>query len=403
MFKSFALSLAFLGLVLIACQPPNLPKPVPQNLPPQPVTDVTGVAAQTSITLSWVNPSDTDLKYIDIMRTGAPTWRVSKASTSLKIAGLTPGLSYTFVLVALDTAGESSAPVDFTISTLPSGGLTPVADVTSAAVLAGNGQLTLTWTDPVSAAFKDVLIQSAGRSDVVVAAGVKQAVITGLPNGVPVSFKLTARGNQGQTSPGVTVSGTPVFSFGPQAPILLSVVTDSTGANLSWTYTVPTIDLVGLDLVVGSNPAQTFLVGNDATRLNFTGTVTIKLTVKAKNGAVSAVLTQSITAQANQTGTLSVTASLSIPSAAAVDFSAGGLPLTSAVKLSKVAGTSVTVATGFTGATSQTWYVDGVADGTGTTKVLTAAGLSLGLHTVTLVVVKAGVNYSGSFKLSVEN
>lgn len=85
--------------------------------PPGPVSNVSAVAGDGQVSLSWTNPSDGDFDHVTISYNGRS---VNSSSNSRVITGLTNGTSYTFDLVAYDTSDNASNTT--TASATPTGG-----------------------------------------------------------------------------------------------------------------------------------------------------------------------------------------------------------------------------------------------------------------------------------------
>lgn len=91
---------------------------------------------------------------------------------------------------------------------------TPPGEVTEAAVSAGDGRLTLTWSDPPDEDLATIrIIREAPAPSVTeavyVPAGQKNTVISGLDNGVSYTYRISTRDQEGNLSSGITVTGTP--------------------------------------------------------------------------------------------------------------------------------------------------------------------------------------------------
>jgi uncharacterized protein YijF (DUF1287 family) len=86
----------------------------PDTTLPAPVTGVTRTAGNGQVTLAWTNPADPDLASVEISWTpGNGTVSVADALT-YTATGLTNGRTYTFILKAVNTAGNRSAGASIT-------------------------------------------------------------------------------------------------------------------------------------------------------------------------------------------------------------------------------------------------------------------------------------------------
>ncbi len=82
-----------------------------------PVTGPMATAGDTSISLSWTAPSDTDFASVSVTWdpvTGTQPLSVATGTSTASITGLTNGTQYTVSIIAVDTAGNISHPVTAT-------------------------------------------------------------------------------------------------------------------------------------------------------------------------------------------------------------------------------------------------------------------------------------------------
>jgi hypothetical protein len=134
---------------------------------------------------------------------------------------------------------------------LPDADVTPPGEVTDTAVIAGDGQLTLTWTDPTAPDLNQIKIT---REDTVSDAvytdkGIQSATWTGLTNGTPHSFRIQTVDTAGNTSVGLVVTGTPKAADGSLP-----------GVNVAGQA------MLNADSVTGSNTVFNAVDGNQTTR-----------------------------------------------------------------------------------------------------------------------------------------
>ncbi len=114
------------------------------------------------------------------------------------------------------------------------------SEVTDLAALAGNHQVTLTWTDPTSQNLSHIEIthdRTGGAVPLVIAAGVERAVLIGLTNDVVYTFGLRTVSAQGARSLGAGITGTPAVTsdvMAPAAVAALAAVPGDREIALSW-------------------------------------------------------------------------------------------------------------------------------------------------------------------------
>jgi cytochrome b involved in lipid metabolism len=201
--------------------------PASSSVSATPVATPTGLAAtagDTQVVLTWTATA------------GATSYQVFQGSTSIgtpatttfTATGLTNALAYSFTVKAVNSSGASVASTAVSATPVDR---TPPAAPTGLAAVAGDTQVSLSWSGPVDAATYQVY---RGASLVGTQAGTT-TVVTGLPNGILYSFTVKAvdaAGNISVASAGA--SATPVDRTPPAAPTGLKAVVISARADLSW-------------------------------------------------------------------------------------------------------------------------------------------------------------------------
>ena len=217
---------------------------VPVTVPGAP-TGLAAVPGNGQVTLSWAAPASDGGSpvsgYIIYQgtspggETGTPVNGSPVTATSYTVTGLTNGTTYYFKVVAVNAAGlsplseEASATLPIVPSpprrppprrpTAPPSTAPPFAAPTGLTAAAGNTQVRLSWTAPVSDGGSSVI---SYKVYVATAPGVQgratngsinstDATVTGLPNGTVYYFMVTAVNATGNESPLSTeVSAEPV-------------------------------------------------------------------------------------------------------------------------------------------------------------------------------------------------
>ena len=193
-------------------------------------TGLTGIAGDGQVTLNWTAPSFNGgvvVDYYIVYQGGVDVKHAS--STSLIVAGLTNGQSYSFTVAAHNSAGTGAqtlpiGPTPFGLPGVPAG-------LTAAA---GNGQVTLNWTAPSSnhGAAIDYYVVYQGGVDVT-QVGSTSATINGLTNGQSYSFTVAAHNAAGIGARTLSVGSTPLMI--PGAPTGLTAIAGNGQVALNWT------------------------------------------------------------------------------------------------------------------------------------------------------------------------
>ena len=125
--------------------PGLLPAVAPANLtvPAAPV-DLSAVAGDRKVTLSWNNPADSSINNYQYSTDGGATFTDMAGSdnqtTSFTVGGLTTSAEYTFELRAVNDTGEGAVST-VKVRVVP-------AQPTGLVATGGDTQVTLSWTDP---------------------------------------------------------------------------------------------------------------------------------------------------------------------------------------------------------------------------------------------------------------
>ena len=185
--------------------------------PPSAVGGLGGTAGDSQATLTWTDPADVDLNHIEITHNqgGTVPMVVSPGAGSAVFIGLSNGLSYTFTVKAVDGAGNRSAGSPISVTPVSAADVAAPGNVGTLGGTAGDGQATLTWTDPADADLNHIEIthnRTGGTSPIVVDTGTETAVLIMLTNGLSYTFTVKAVDIAGNKSTGSTVSVTPASS-----------------------------------------------------------------------------------------------------------------------------------------------------------------------------------------------
>jgi fibronectin type III domain protein/IPT/TIG domain-containing protein/List-Bact-rpt repeat protein len=213
----------------------SVPPPPPPK-PPGPPTNVTAVAGNGSVTVSWTPPADNGGSPITGYVVTSPVAGVSVSAganaTSVVVTGLTNGRGYVFGLNARNAAGFSS--------TANVGPVTPSAPPdppTGVKAVAANGSATISWTAPAQNGGAPIAgyVVSALPGGATVEAGAAQttAVVGGLTNGTSYTFTVVARNAAGTGAPSAPSNAvTPVTT--PGVPTSVTARAGNGSATVAW-------------------------------------------------------------------------------------------------------------------------------------------------------------------------
>jgi chitodextrinase len=247
-----------LALTLLFAACPTTTNSTEDTTPPAGVTILdAALGVVGEVTLTWTDPEDADFHHVEIAFSPV-TEGVAQPITVLKgvqskiIADLTGGTSYTFTVIAVDASGNKSSAATVYATPAALDNKAP-DDVTGLAATAGNGQITLNWTDPVDTDgdFHHVEITfSPAATDVAqpisVARGAQRGTVKGLANDTPYTFIVKAVDASGNESDGVTETATPDGTIendiAPPADVGSLAVSKAENGQVILTWTDPAND-----------------------------------------------------------------------------------------------------------------------------------------------------------------
>jgi len=199
--------------------------------PPANVSGFTVTAGNQQNSLSWSNPGDADFAGVKIQRStsGYPATPTSGTTiynatgTSVIDVGLTNGTTYYYTAFSYDASGNfaSGAIDDGTpFDTVPPG------PVTSFSATGGDGQVSLSWSNPGDPDFANTQIERSttgfpptpGSGTTVYVGAGTSFTDTGVVNGTTYYYSAFARDTSGNMSTGAQASATPA-AVPPPAPV----------------------------------------------------------------------------------------------------------------------------------------------------------------------------------------
>lgn len=224
--------------------PTPTPTPTTPLNPPNAPTNLSGVAGNAIVTLSWTAPSSSIVRdyTIQYSSNSGSTWTTfsdgTSVSTTAVVTGLANGTAYLFRVAATNGAGSSAY-----LTTQSA--ITPIANAPNAPVItsvsAGNGQVILNWTAPANggAAITDYVIDYSTNVGATWTnfdhppSTSTSATITGLTNGLSYIFRVAAVNSTG-TGQYSLYSQAAVPATLSDAPTSVSASISGTNINVSW-------------------------------------------------------------------------------------------------------------------------------------------------------------------------
>ena len=205
---------------------------------PAPVTSVSAVPGNGSVTISWpASAGATGYVVVRATTSGGPYSTLTAAAASPVFdQSVSNGTTYFYEVVAENASGASSPSVP--VSSRPTDVVAPASIPVGLTGVAGNRQVALTWQASTSAVGYSVerATESSGPYSVIATAPQAAYTDTSVQNGVPYYYVVSAIGSDGvQSAPSNEITAIPTLPpILPAVPSSLSASATNGQVALTW-------------------------------------------------------------------------------------------------------------------------------------------------------------------------
>lgn len=284
-----------------AMGPTPLQTPFPSSSIDSVQSEISGLQAsikETSLSLSWVNPSDASFKKVNIYKEGSEV--ASSSGTSYEESGLSPSTSYSFTFKTVDKKNHESAGKTMNFTTASS---VPPSSPEELIAVPYDGSLQLQWksNSETNLAGYNVYLDGLQYNTTSVTQATYE--VNGLTNGVSYSLYVTTIDTLNQESePSATINVVPGLpdNLAPEEVSGIASTDDGTSISMTWNNPLDVdfvrTDIYQHDVLVGSSTQGSFTVKNLLSETEYEYVLrTVDSSNNTSNGTSVSIRTKDIT------------------------------------------------------------------------------------------------------------